>query len=205
MSASNGVREQDVTIDIARRLQRRLAGAGVDVVMARQGDETIVSGDLLLSIHLNALASRNRRGVETYYLGPSDAPSADVVAAHVNGASGREAAESAALAGANGFDIRQGESRRLARSVQGALVRGLRRVNPLVEDRGVRTAPLVVLAGAKMPAVLAEVSALSSDEEAELLKGDGYRQSIADALFDGINAYVREGALVGRGDSAATN
>ena len=66
-----------------------------------------------------------------------------------------------------------------------------------VEDRGVKTAPFVVLVGTAMPAILAEVSCLSNDEEAALLDKAGYRQSIADALFAGIQAYLGEGAAEG--------
>jgi N-acetylmuramoyl-L-alanine amidase len=96
------------------------------------------------------------------------------------------------------LDARKDESRRFAVSVQHALLRDLRRVNPALEDRGVKTAPFVVLVGTKMPAILAEVSCLSNDDEAELLGGQSYRQSIADALFDGIHAYLREGVPGGR-------
>ena len=67
-------------------------------------------------------------------------------------------------------------------------------MNHAVGDRGVKTAPFVVLAGTRMPAILAEVSCLSNDDEAALLSGQGYRQSIADALFDGIQGYLGAGA-----------
>jgi N-acetylmuramoyl-L-alanine amidase len=91
-------------------------------------------------------------------------------------------------------DARKDESRRFAASVQQSLLRELRRVNPSLEDRGVKTAPFVVLAATRMPAILAEVSCLSNLEEAALLGEPQYRQSIADALFNGIDAYVHQGA-----------
>ena len=52
-------------------------------------------------------------------------------------------------------------------------------------------APFLVLAGTKMPAILAEVSFLSNQEEARLLATDAYRQGIAQALFQGICAYIK--------------
>ena len=90
-------------------------------------------------------------------------------------------------------DARRDESRRFATSVHNALLRELRRVNPDLEDRGVKTAPFVVLAATRMPAILAEVSCLSNDDEVELLGEASYRQSIADALFNGIGSYLHQG------------
>ena len=147
---------------------------------------------------MNSLVPKDTRGIETYYLGTSDAPGVDALAAAENRDSGYSLADMRTLVDMIYMDARKDESRRLAESVQRALLRDLRRVNPSIEDRGVKTAPFVVLVGTKMPAILAEVSCLSNDEEAELLNGSGYRQSIADALFDGVHAYLREGTSVGR-------
>ena len=56
-------------------------------------------------------------------------------------------------------------------------------------NRGVKQAPLVVLLGAKMPSVLAEVSFISNPDDEASLKGEARRQQIADALFEGIQSY----------------
>lgn len=202
-AAKSGLREKDVTLDIAERLRVRLAGGGLTVLMTRAGDDTISlqersdianqgRGDIFVSIHVNALTPKGR-GIETYYLGPSEAPAADAVAADENRDSGYSLADLRSLLDLIYIDARRGESRRLAESVQHALLRDLRRVNQAVEDRGVKRAPFVVLAGTRMPAILAEVSCLSNDDEAALLSGKAYRQSIADALYDGVQAYLREG------------
>ncbi|HEX2758456.1 MAG TPA: N-acetylmuramoyl-L-alanine amidase, partial [Thermoanaerobaculia bacterium] len=87
-------------------------------------------------------------------------------------------------------DARQGESRKFAESVQGGLVTSLRLVVPRLQDRGVRSAPFVVLIATEMPGILAEVSTVSNDEEARHLKDPGYRQQIARALSNGILAYA---------------
>jgi N-acetylmuramoyl-L-alanine amidase len=203
-SAVSGLLEKDVTLDVAERLRARVAGAGFTVLMTRAGDDTISlqqrsdianegHGDIFVSIHVNALTPKSR-GIETYYLGASEAPAADAVAAHENRDSGYSLADLRSLLDRIYLDARKGESKRLAESVQRALFRNLRRVNDAVEDRGVKTAPFVVLVGTEMPAILAEVSCLSNEEEAALLGGQGYRQSIADALFDGIQGYLRHGA-----------
>jgi N-acetylmuramoyl-L-alanine amidase len=208
-SGARGLHEKDVTLDIAQRLRKRLAGEGITVLMTREGDEEVAlqdrsdmanrgHGDIFLSIHVNSLMPKDARGVETYYLGVSDAPGVDALAAAENRESGYSLADMRTLVDKIYMDARKDESRRLAESVQRALLRDLRRVNPSIEDRGVKTAPFVVLVGTRMPAILAEVSCLSNDEEAELLNGSGYRQSIADALFDGVHAFLREVTPGGR-------
>jgi N-acetylmuramoyl-L-alanine amidase len=208
-SGAKGLQEKDVTVDIAERLRKRLTAEGITVLMTRGGDQTVSlqdrsdmankgHGDLFLSIHVNALKPKDSRGVETYYLGASSTPAIDALAADENRDSGYSLADMRTLVDMIYMDARKDESRRLAESVQRALLRDLRRVNPSIEDRGVKTAPFVVLVGTRMPAILAEVSCLSNDDEAELLSGSGYRQSIADALFDGVHAYLREGTPGGR-------
>jgi N-acetylmuramoyl-L-alanine amidase len=207
-SAAMGLHEKDVTLDIAGRLERRLSGDGVSVLMTRSDDDTLSlqarsdiantgHGDIFVSIHVNALGA-GERGIETYYLGPSDTPAADVIAADENRESGYSMADLRTLVDQIYTDARTSESRLLAETVQHALLRDLRRVNPALTDRGVKTAPFIVLVGTHMPAILAEVSCLSDEDEAELLSGQRYRQSIADALFDGIHTYLRTHAPEGR-------
>jgi N-acetylmuramoyl-L-alanine amidase len=87
-------------------------------------------------------------------------------------------------------DARQGESRKFAEAVQGGLVTSLRPVVPRLVDRGVRSAPFVVLIATEMPGILAEVSTVSNEEEARHLRDPAYRQQIAEALSTGILAYA---------------
>jgi N-acetylmuramoyl-L-alanine amidase len=97
--------------------------------------------------------------------------------------------------------VRQAESRRLAESVQGELVSSLRRVSPEVGDRGVKSAPFVVLIASEMPGILAEVSCVSNAEEARLLHDTAFREAIADALARGVRAYADAQNLAGAGRS----
>jgi N-acetylmuramoyl-L-alanine amidase len=53
----------------------------------------------------------------------------------------------------------------------------------------VKQAPFMVLIGASMPSILAEISFMSNRQEATLLKTEKYRQQIADALRAGIMRY----------------
>jgi N-acetylmuramoyl-L-alanine amidase len=70
-------------------------------------------------------------------------------------------------------------------------VRRLRASNKSLKNLGVKQAPFVVLIGAAMPSVLAEVSFVTNKREGQLLNTDAYRQRIADALADAILRYKR--------------
>ena len=83
------------------------------------------------------------------------------------------------------------ESRDFAEMVQESLHQRLRPVNPNLRDLGVKQAPFVVLIGAQMPSVLAEISFVSNRAEALLLRQDDYRQRIAQALFEAVLRYQR--------------
>jgi N-acetylmuramoyl-L-alanine amidase len=83
------------------------------------------------------------------------------------------------------------ESRDLAEMVQGNLVTRLRKTQNDLPDRGIKQAPLVVLIGASMPSVLAEIGFVSTPEEGNRLKTSAYRQDIAEALRDAVLRYQR--------------
>ena len=201
-----GLLEKDLTLDIGMRLGLLLQEAGYEIVLTRHGDDNVslaerteiangAAADAFVSIHVNWFATRQSRAIETYYLGGTEDPELNRLAAAENGDSGYSLADFKRLLEGVYAGVRQEESRRLAEEVDGALFRALRVVNPALTDRGVKTAPFVVLIGTAMPAVLAEVSCLSNDKEAELLSDENYRQRIALALFAGVRAFAdRPGA-----------
>ncbi|HJT70316.1 MAG TPA: N-acetylmuramoyl-L-alanine amidase, partial [Terriglobales bacterium] len=82
------------------------------------------------------------------------------------------------------------ESREFASDVQQSLHSGLAIKNPSERDRGVKKAPFVVLIGANMPSILAEISFLSNPVDERRLKTPAYRQKIAESLYHGIERYV---------------
>ena len=65
------------------------------------------------------------------------------------------------------------ESRDFATLVQRAMIENLAKANGGVRDRGVKQAPFVVLIGAGMPSVLAEISFMTHSQEGKLLKTHG--------------------------------
>jgi N-acetylmuramoyl-L-alanine amidase len=160
----------------------------VDVRQRERGGQR---GDLFVSIHVNWLGSTDARGIETFYLGPTDDPVLEQLANVENRASGYSLTDFRRLLDGIYADARRGASEELASSIHRELVRHVRKVSPNLRDRGVKTAPFVVLIGTEMPAVLAEVSCLSSTEEIALLREPSYRQQIAEALHAGIASYAR--------------
>lgn len=200
-----GMLEKDLTLDIANRLGRLLQEQSFQVVMTRDGDRDVslkergalanrAGADIFVSIHLNWIVNRRSRGVETYYMGATDDPYLTKLAASENRESGYSLADMRGLLDRIYAGMRQEKSRKLAETVQSSLFQSLGKVSPEIENRGVKTAPFIVLLTTDMPAILAEVSSLSSEEEAQLLTKPLYRQYIAEALAKGIRAYAETAA-----------
>jgi N-acetylmuramoyl-L-alanine amidase len=199
--APGGMMEKEITLDISGRLKRLLERDSFEVLMTRDADEAIglgertqyandQRGDIFVSIHVNWIETRQVRGVETFFLGPTDDPELKRIAAAENKGSSYSLADFRSLLEGLYQDVRQDESRRLAESVQTDLYHSLRALTPQLQNRGVKTAPFVVLVSSQMPAILVEVSCLSNEEEVRLLTKPYYRQYIAQALFRGIQRYA---------------
>lgn len=200
-ASSGGLQEKVLTLDIAERAAAVLTRRGFDVIMTRTSDTSVSlqqraelanarHGDIFVSVHLNALQPAAAKGIETYYLGPSDSPERDAIAAAENQESGYSLSDMRTLLEKIYADARRDESRKLADAVQHALMRAARQIDPELTNRGVKRAPFVVLVATEMPAILAEVSCLSNADEVERLKTPGYRQTLAEALASGIQAFA---------------
>ncbi len=196
-----GTLEKELTLDIAQRLQRLLLQQSFQVVMTRDADRDVslkergslanqVGADIFVSIHLNWIDNRRSGGLETYYVGPTDDPYLTRLAASENRESGYSLADMRRLLDRIYAGVRQEKSRKLAETVQSSLFQSLGKLSPEIQNRGVKTAPFIVLLTTDMPAILAEVSSLSNQEEARLLTKPLYRQYIAEALAKGIRAYA---------------
>ncbi|HEX2500750.1 MAG TPA: N-acetylmuramoyl-L-alanine amidase [Methylomirabilota bacterium] len=200
---ARGVWEKEITLEIARELRAFLKRARYEVTLTRDAD-TFVSlrqraqianverADVFVSIHVNSVPSRECHAVETYYLGPADDPRAEQLAGKENHDSGYRMADFRLLLESVYAHVRQAESRKLAQVVQQELVGVLGDTNPAIRDKGVRSAPFLVLVTTESPGILAEVSCLSNDDEAGRLADPAYRQRIARALFHGIHAYAED-------------
>lgn len=201
-AVADGVIEKEVTLDIGRRLRTLLEAEGFEVVFTRGDDRTIAlrdraraanaaKSDIFVSIHVNAILEHTAsRGVETYYLGPTNDQRLTQLAANENRVSGYSVADMRKLLDSVYADARRDESHELATAVQQQLYTTLRASDPGLENWGVKRAPFIVLVGTDMPAILAEVGCISNDKEAAMLGRPEHRQKIATALFHGIRAYA---------------
>ena len=82
------------------------------------------------------------------------------------------------------------ESKQLAERIQDALSSRLQLVSRGETNRGVKQAPFIVLTGAKMPAILSEISFVSNASDESLLLETAQRQRVAEGLYRGIAAYL---------------
>jgi len=200
---SNGLDEAELVLDVAQRLKKLFdKQPGMDVVMTRDSDVFIPldertaianreAADLFLSIHANASRNSKVQGVETYFLNFASNPEAEAVAARENSASGKAMHSLPDIVRAIALNNKIDESRDFAEMVQKSMVRRLASRNPQLRDLGVKQAPFVVLIGASMPSVLAEISFVTNRQEGQLLKTPAYRQHIAEALFDAVKQYQK--------------
>ncbi|HEX7139288.1 MAG TPA: N-acetylmuramoyl-L-alanine amidase, partial [Vicinamibacterales bacterium] len=198
---ARGIVEAELVLDIALRVEKLLQKTpGVEVVLTRRTDEFIAlqertaianreGADLFLSIHANASSSAQAHGIETYFLNFASNLSAAAVAARENAASGQAMNALPDIVKAIALNNKLDESRDFATQIQHSMVETLAKSNKTTKDLGVKQAPFVVLIGAAMPSVLAEISFVTNPQEARLLKNNNYRQRIAEALFNAIRKY----------------
>ncbi len=175
-----GIEEKRAALDIARRVRQHLASAGAVVYMTRENDRFVQleersrlaagwGADLFVSIHLNAAANRDARGVETFVMA-AEGQSSTVGGSKSPAAPGnRHNAGNAAL----GFQL------------QRSLIQQTRAV-----DRGLKRARFIVLRNAPCPAALIECGFLSHADEEKLLMTETYRDEVARGIARGIVNYV---------------
>jgi N-acetylmuramoyl-L-alanine amidase len=198
----HGLEEKDLVLDVSKRLGKLLASRlGAEVEYTRRDDTFIPletrtaianqdQADLFISIHANSSSDPDARGVETYYLNFTTSADALEVAARENAVSGESIHELQDLVKKIALKEKIEESREFASNVESALHSGLATKNPGIRDRGVKKAPFIVLIGANMPSILAEISFVSNPADERKLKTAEYRQRIAESLYHGIARYV---------------
>ena len=199
----HGLMEKDVCLDVALRLghiiEEKLPGA--QVIYTRKDDTFIpleertaianrAKADLFISIHANSSRDPYARGVETYYLNFATSPEAMETATRENAYSQESMHDLQDLIKQIASNDKIEESKELATDIQDSLSHRLELVSSNERDRGVKRAPFIVLIGANMPSVLAEISFLSNPNDERLLRKPAQRERIAMGLYRGIATYL---------------
>jgi len=197
-----GLVEKELVLDVALRLGKLIEDRlGAEVIYTRTDDTFIPlegrtalanekKADLFLSIHANSSAYPRIAGVETFYLNFTDSKDALDVASRENASSQKSVFELQDIIQKISLHEKLDESKDFAGRIQASLFSLSSRNVPGQKNRGVKKAPFVVLIGAKMPSVLAEIGFVSNPREEALLKKPDYRQKVAESLYRGVSKYA---------------
>lgn len=180
-----GLKEKRLTLELAFRLKRLLEEAGFEVLLTRADDRSVPlaqrsamarrsGADLFLSLHFNAAENAAAAGFETFVLTPR------------HQASSRYAAPGPGDERRYGGNSQDPWNTLLGYHLQRGLVDRLG--GP---DRGLKRARFLVLKELDCPGALVEMGFVSHGPTAERLRAPAFRQTLAQALFDGIVAYQR--------------
>ncbi len=198
----NGLMEKDLVLDVALRLGKLVSQQlGAQVVYTRS-DDTFVpleertrmaneeKADLFISIHANSSPEPSATGVETYFFNLTSDKSGLDLATRENATSASSISDLNDLLHRAVLQTKLEESREFAQRVQASLWVSSVKMNSRSRDRGVRQAPFVVLIGATMPSILAEIGFVSNPHDERLLQRSDQRQKLAEALFKGVSQYA---------------
>ena len=198
-----GLKEKDVNLDVARKVARSLAAAGVQVVMTRDTDEFItLQGrteiasqpgiDLFVSIHANANKSRGANGIEVYYAGnlSRDDQTEDQRRANEKKICSlynmrSDIPDLRAVA----MDMLYAYKCAFSPGLSDAVAQGLAHEVPR-QSRGSKPERFFVLRNTLIPAVLVEVGFVTNPKEAALLKDNAFRQRLADSITKSVLRFV---------------
>lgn len=158
-AVANGLREKDINLDVAKRVEAKLSAKGIKVYMTRSTDvfhslsarvdKGVASGsDAFLSIHTNA-ASPGASGSETFY-------SASV----------------------------GNDSKQLATFIQNRLYKAMDHPN-----RGVKNYGFQVIRTNPLPAALVELGFVTNKYDSAKLASGTYKDRAATAIAEGIEDY----------------
>lgn len=171
--SADGVKESDLNLQIALKLEDALLEEGIDVVMTRQDENNIAppekqssiremkvadidkrieitnssDADMLISIHMNQFSASQYRGWQTFYQKGSE------------------------------------ESKRIAESIQEEIKKSVQREN---SRTALKIENIKLIDHAKIPAVIVECGFLSNEEEKNLLQQEDYQEKLVRGIVNGI-------------------
>lgn len=181
-----GLKEKELSLDVAFRLERLLQGHYFQTVLTRRSDVFMSLADrvalanrqehaLFVSIHFNESKEGLASGAETFFADQKPSPA---VLWNWETMVGRDSPPPP--------DTGEG----LAASVQEAMAAGLPVVN-----RGSKSGNLYVIRNVRCPGVLVEAGFVSNPLDAERLKDADYREKLAEAIAEGILNYEKSSEI----------
>ena len=165
-AVQNGVLEDEINLQISKKIEAKLKAKGVEVKMSRNDDTYLsltertrmannIGSDIFVSIHQNSATSSSAKGIETYY-----------------------------------YSSRQ-DSKELATDIQADLIQSTNATN-----RGVKTANYAVIKTAQMSSSLVECGFISNPSEAQNLSSSSYQDKVAEGIVNGIMDYLKENIIL---------
>ncbi len=201
-----GLREKDIALDVARRVKKVLETKyAVKVYLTRGTDRFLElkdraaiandkNADLFISIHANASRKRKTKGIETWFLNPSNNEEDQRVAARENAISLAKQKKAMPyeeqILASMWLQRKTEQSMRFAHYIQGSMIKNLRSLyKSRIKDLGVKNAFFYVL-HTKMPSVLLEIGFITNAEEERLLRKASYRKQLSYSIARGVNRYL---------------
>lgn len=210
----NGLKEKNVTISIARKLEKRLKDDPMfKPVLTRDGDYFIsVAGrsevarkfgaNMLVSIHADSAPNRTATGSSVWvlsnrrannelgnWLEQSEKQSELLGGAGDALANGADPYLSQAV-----LDLQFGNSQRVGYAVAQDVIRQLRQIGK-VHKSTPEHASLGVLRSPDIPSILVETGFISNSTEEQLLGSDTYQEQVAAAIHGGLRTYFTANPL----------
>lgn len=180
-----GLAEKNLTLDLAKRLQKRLEALGYKVTLTRTSDKFVEledraafanrsGADLFISLHFNAVGTASVHGIETFAMTPQNQPSS------------------------NRVNLTDADKRNYPGNANDPwnVLLGFYVQNELLkftggDDRGVKRARFVVLREVSCPAILVEGGFVTSSTEGRNIGSAEYRDKLANAITAGVLTYQK--------------
>jgi len=202
-----GRAEKDIVLNIAKKLAVKLRNEmGIQVVLTRKDDRYVPlenrtaianaeEADLFISLHMNASANSEAKGVETYYLDNTTDEAALRLAARENGTARKSVSDLQFILSDMTQNMKLEDSITLAHRLQHSAVSGMAKTIGDVKDLGVKKALFYVLVGARMPSVLVEMFFITNPIEGRSMGQESAQDSMVEALMQGIQKYAQSNLI----------
>lgn len=165
-ASGNGYLEDELNLQISKKIENKLKQKGIDVEMSRTSDYFLTLGeraikaneygaDVFISIHQNSANSSSASGIETYY--------------HKN---------------------------KLKHKPYSDIIQKQVILETKAKDRGVKSADFAVVRETDMPAALFESGFISNKEESKKLANTSYQDKIAIGISNAIESYLKDNVIL---------